>query len=114
MKNNEPLFTSIFDFIEERAENPSIFEWRHDESLSKFNSEHFVYEGSLITLEEDPPKPKLRRYVLTHLALIRYKVLLQTSYPLEIASRNSKNGPKAEKPENREGREQKQQLVFLH
>ncbi len=75
-KNNDSAFKSIFDIIEERSDFPCVFGWSDSASLCKFTDENFLFEGRLIILEGNPPRPKPRRCVLTHKALIRYKVEL--------------------------------------
>ncbi len=74
MESNVLLAKSIFDIIEERSDTPAYLDWSNDESLFKADSELFLFEGELVTMDAVSHKFKTRRYVLTLNALIRCKV----------------------------------------
>jgi len=65
---------SIFHTIEERKDNPRIFEWTNDISQCNYEQSEIIYEGILAVISFN--KLKAHKYILTLQFLIKHKVRL--------------------------------------
>ena len=65
---------SIFDTIEEQSKEPWPFVWQTELQLCEYSSEDLLLEGELQCFNELKKSLSKRRYILTKISLIRYKV----------------------------------------
>ena len=78
MEAKEEDKKSYFDIMEERSECPTIFVWSTDLSQHTYTEEELLYQGTLLTLRDDPARVVEHQYILTLQSLIRCKVQLES------------------------------------